>query len=75
MLDPADRAEAKFMSQLKLDPKTREAVTVFLAPPGSGVATFTGATRKAELVAALTKARSSSGCGPGAKPGCCPPKK
>jgi hypothetical protein len=76
MLDPADSAEASFLADLKIDPKTEEAVTAFLAPPGSAIAEYKGATDKAELVAAILKA-SSGGCGPGAGscgPSGCPPK-
>ena len=42
-----------------------------MAPPGRPIATFTGATNKADIVAAAKKA--GSGCDP--KSGCCPPKK
>ena len=74
MLDPADPAEAAFLADLKVDPKTEEAVTAFLVPPGSAIAEFKGATDKAELAAALQKA--SSGCCPGGScgPGGCGPK-
>jgi len=72
MLDPADSAEAPFLSDLKIDPKTTEAITVFLAPPGAPIAEFKGATEKTELVATLEKAGSAcaggkcgpNGCGP-----------
>ena len=74
MLDPADPAEASFMADLKIDPKTEEAVTAFLAPPGSAIAEYKGATDKSELIATLQKA--SSGCCPGGScgPGGCAPK-
>ena len=74
MLDPADSAEASFLADLKIDPKTEDAMTVFMAPPGSAIAKFMGATNKARLVAALQKA--SSGCCPGGScgPGGCGPK-
>ena len=73
MLDPADSAEASFLADMKVDPKTEEAMTVFLAPPGSAVAEYKGATNKEELVATLQKA--STGCGPGGcGPGGCGPK-
>jgi ribosomal protein L25 (general stress protein Ctc) len=74
MLDPADPAEAAFLADLKIDPKTEEAVTAFLAPPGSAIAEFKGATDKSELIATLQKA--SSGCCPGGScgPGGCAPK-
>ena len=73
-LDPSDAAEAKFLSQLQVDPQTEEAVTVLLAPPGRPVATFRGATDKKTLVATVQK--SVSGCGTGCGPkGCGPSKK
>ena len=50
MLDPTDSAEASFLADLKIDPKTEEAMTVFLAPPGSAIAEYKGATDKADLV-------------------------
>ena len=73
MLDPTDTAEADFLKDLQIDPKTEVAVTVFLAPPGMPVAMYEGATSKDEIVATLQKA--SSACGPGGcGPGGCPPK-
>jgi len=73
MLDPTDSAEASFLADLKIDPKTDEAMTVFLAPPGLAIAEYKGATDKAELVATLQKA--SSGCAGGScGPGGCPPR-
>lgn len=73
MLDPADSAEAPFLADMKIDPKTDEAVTVFLAPPGSPIAEYKGATDKAEMAAVLQKA--SSGCAGGScGPGGCPPQ-
>ncbi len=72
MLDPSDPAEKPFLSDLKIDPETKEAVTAFLAPPGSVIAEFQGATNKEGLIAALQKA--STGCGPGGcGPGGCGP--
>ncbi len=73
VLDPSDAAEAPFLGDLKIDPKTTTAVTAFLAPPGSVIAEFQGATTKAELIAALQQA--NTGCGPeGCGPGGCAPK-
>ena len=75
MLDPTDSAEASFLADLKIDPKTEEAMTVFMAPPGSAIAKFKGATNKARLVAALQKASSGCGCAGGScGPGGCGPK-
>jgi hypothetical protein len=67
-IDPADAAESKFVTQLRIEPKTAEAVTALLAPPGVVVGTFKGAVNKDALVAALTAA-TSGGCGSG---GCAP---
>jgi len=70
-IDPTDAAEESLLKQLKVDPKTEEAVTVFLAPPGTTVATYTGETKKDVLMAAAKMA--AKGCDP--KTGCCAPKK
>ena len=70
-VDPTNETEADFLKKLRVTPDTEEAVTVLMAPPGRPVATFTGATNKADIVAATKKA--GSGCDP--KSGCCPPKK
>lgn len=75
ILDPADAAEASFLNDLQIDPKTTEAVTAFLAPPGAAISIIQGATSKDELVASLEKA--SSGCCPGGScgpNGCLPPQ-
>ena len=72
MLDPKDSAEASFLADLEVKPATEDAVTVFLAPPGSPIGKFEGATTKDQLVDTLMKASSAcgpGGCGPG---GCCP---
>ncbi|MHC4505278.1 MAG: hypothetical protein ACYTFI_18395 [Planctomycetota bacterium] len=61
-LDPADAAEAKFLGQIRVDPKASEATTVLLAPPGTIVGKFKGATDKGKLVAALKAC--GAGCGP-----------
>jgi hypothetical protein len=75
MLDPADSAEASFLADMKVDPKTEEAMTVFLAPPGSAIAEYKGATDKEELAATLQKASSSPCSGGSCGPNGCPPKK
>jgi hypothetical protein len=62
-VDPSDATESKFLGQLKIDPKTSQAVTALIAPPGSVVAKYAGATDKNTLVAALTAATSGSGGG------------
>ncbi|MBX7244908.1 MAG: hypothetical protein K1X53_05390 [Candidatus Sumerlaeaceae bacterium] len=65
-VDPADKAEAATLGKFHVDPSTKDAVTVFIAPPGTTIATFQGATDKKTLVAKLTAAVAScgSGCGP-----------
>lgn len=75
MLDPSDKAEASFLGDLRVPPETKDAVTVFLAPPGSPVGMFKGATNKDQLVETLEKA--SSGCCPGGScgPSGCGPQK
>jgi hypothetical protein len=79
-VDPTDAGERKLLGQLQVDPKATEATTAFLAPPGVLLAKVTGATDKKTLEAALQKASSGSGCGPGSSscapgaPGCGPKK-
>jgi hypothetical protein len=73
-LDPSDKREATFLTNLKVGPDTPEAVTVFVVPPGRAVARVEGATDKDALVEVLSKAGTS--CGPeGCGPGGCGPKK
>jgi hypothetical protein len=66
-VDPTDPAEAKFLSQIKLNTGTNVATTALIAPPGTVVASFEGATKKDQFVAAV-KAASAPKSG-----GCCPP--
>ncbi len=72
-IDPADKIEEKFIAQLKIDPNTNGAITAFLAPPGSIIGKYEGATDKEMLLASLQQAMAScgSGCGP---QGCAPQK-
>jgi ribosomal protein L25 (general stress protein Ctc) len=73
-LDPTDKREASFLTDLKVSPDTAEATTVFVAPPGTAIGKFEGATNKDALVEMLSKA--NTGCGPGGcGPGGCGPKK
>lgn len=74
VLDPADKAEAKFLSDLKIDPATAEAMTAFLAPPGTAIALFQGPVTKDALVNTLQTAMSSSCAGGTCGPGGCAPK-
>lgn len=74
MLDPTDRAEAKFLADFQVSPSVAAAVTVFLAPPGMAIGIFEGPVGKDQLIETLQKASSAcgpSGCGPS---GCSPPK-
>jgi hypothetical protein len=71
-LDPADKKEARFLTDLKVPPDTAEATTVFVVPPGKAIGKFEGVTNKDALVELLGKANTScgpGGCGPG---GCGP---
>lgn len=73
VLDPRDTAETSFLGDLKIDPETTTAVTAFLAPPGTVIAEYQGATTKDALITALQQA--NTGCGPGGcGPGGCAPK-
>ena len=74
ILDPADKAEAKFLSDLKINPSTPEAVTAFLAPPGTAIALFEGPVTKDALVNTLQTAMSSPCAGGSCGPGGCAPK-
>ncbi len=73
-VDPSDATEKKFLGQLQVDPKADQAATVFLAPPGTVIGKFSGATDKDKLVATLQAASSSCGAG-GCGPKGCGPKK
>jgi len=73
-LDPSDQAEAGFLTDLQVPSDTKEAVTVFVVPPGQAIGKIEGATNKDALVELLSKANTScgpGGCGPG---GCGPTK-
>ena len=77
-LDPADKKEASFLTDLQVSAETAEAVTVFVVPPGQAIGKFEGATNKDALVELLSKANTGcgpGGCGPGGcGPGGCGPK-
>ncbi len=69
-LDPDDQAETALLHDLKVDPRTAQAVTVVLAPPGQPVASFVGAVTKDQIVAKVQAGPCANGqCGPG---GCGP---
>ena len=64
--DPADPADAKFLSKLGVDLNSPIATTVLLAPPGAVIGTFQGAVQKDKLVAAVQAAAAPKAGG------CCP---
>jgi hypothetical protein len=73
VVDPTNKAETQLMSDLEIDPKTKEAVTLFLAPPGRCIGRFHGATNLDDLVTTLVSAMSGCGsCGPGGCGSCGP---
>jgi len=74
VLDPADKAELKFLADLKVDPKTPQAVTAFLVPPGSAIALFEGPVTKDALVSTLQAAMSGACAGGSCGPAGCAPK-
>ena len=55
MLNPADKAEQRFLKDLEVDPRTTTAVTVLVMPPGAPVARFTGALTKDEIETAVKR--------------------
>ena len=65
VLNPADKAEPKFLKALQVDPQTTTAVTLLVTPPGAPIARFEGAVTKDEIEAKVKAAQS--GCGPGCK--------
>lgn len=75
LLDPALPAERPSLAKLGVNGPVPDATTLFIAPPGTIIGSFKGATDKNHLIATLTKAISScaSGCQPGGQ--CCPPAK
>lgn len=73
-LDPSDKKEAGFLTDLQVPAETKEAVTVFVVPPGQAIGKFAGATSKDALIALLSKANTGCGAG-GCGPGGCGPRK
>jgi hypothetical protein len=63
MLDPADKAEQHFLTDIQVDPQTTTAVTVLVTPPGAPVARFAGAVTEEQITAKIKAAES--GCGAG----------
>ena len=62
VLNADDPAEAAFLKNLRVDPRTAARVTVLMSPPGTVVGTFVGDVTEAQLVAKIKAAQS--GCGP-----------
>lgn len=73
-VDPTDASEAKALERLKIDPKSDEAVTLFMVPPGTIISRFHGAASGKSLEAAVQSAlvKAKGGCCPG---GSCGPQK
>lgn len=69
MLDPNAAAEGPILAKLGMTAPIQEATTILLAPPGSVIGNFKGATDKNQIVTTLTSALSN--CGAGCKPGQC----
>jgi hypothetical protein len=63
MLNPADKAEQRFLNDLQVDPQTTTAVTLLVTPPGAPIARFAGAVTEEQITAKIKEAES--GCGAG----------
>jgi hypothetical protein len=73
VVNPDNQTEHALLSDLKVDLRSPQAVTVVLAPPGQPVASFVGAVTKEQIVAKVEAGPCADGkCGPN---GCCPPEK
>jgi len=75
MVDPNSAAERPLLAKLGMNSPVEEATTILVAPPGSVIGSFKGATNKDQIITTLTSAISScaAGCQPGGQ--CCPPAK
>jgi hypothetical protein len=73
-VDPRNQAEAKLLSDLRVDPRTPQAVTVLLAPPGAPIAVFPGAVTKDQIVKKVSAAQSGPCAGGKCGPGGCGPQ-
>ena len=74
-VDPENQAEATLLQGLKVDPRTSQAVTVVLVPPGQPLATFAGPVTKDQILAKVASAKSGPCAGGKCGPGGCGPKK
>jgi hypothetical protein len=61
MLDPADKAEQRFITDLQVDPRSTTAITVLVTPPGAPVAHFAGPVSEQQITAKVKEAEA--GCG------------
>jgi hypothetical protein len=75
MLDPNSAAERPLLAKLGMNSPVEEATTIFMAPPGTIIGSFKGATDKNQIITTLTSAISNcaAGCQPGGQ--CCPTAK
>lgn len=75
MLDPNSAPERPLLAKLGMNVPVEEATTILMAPPGTIIGTFKGATDKNQIITTLTSAISNcaTGCQPGGQ--CCPPAK
>ena len=75
MVDPHSAAERPLLTKVGMNAPVEEAITILVAPPGSIIGTFKGATNKDQIITTLTSAIAS--CGAGCQPGgqCCTPAK
>ncbi len=77
-VDMADPKEAAFLSQLKVNPKAAEPVTLVVNARGQVTGSYTEVQDVASLVQAATRVVGGcapGACGPGAASSCAPPKK
>lgn len=74
-IDPADGEEGFFLGQLQVDPKTKQAVTLMLAPPGNLIQRFDGGFTGQQVVQAIQQARGGGCTDPGCGDASCGSKK
>ena len=61
IVDPADATEKELLENLRIDPETPEAVTVFFGPRGRPIGEFYGETNLDELVHTIDSSMSGFG--------------
>jgi len=74
LLNPEDPAEAGFLRDLQVDPRSPQATTVLLAPPGQPIGKLSGPVTKDHLVAKVASAQSGPCAGGQCGPGGCGPR-